>query len=119
MGEVICLMVGRAIPNNSVIKKFGAQLSVLQQDNTSSIRLEVNGERSSTKQTHHTNIRHFYVTDKVRSRDVVVVYHLTKEMVADYLTKPLNGTPFRTHLNTIIRLDEISIAQYKAQYHSD
>ena len=36
------------IPNDSVKKKLGVQLSVLQQENTSNIRLEVNGKRSST-----------------------------------------------------------------------
>ena len=70
----------------------------------------MNGKGSSTKQTRHINIRYFYVTDKVRSGDVVVVCHPTKEMVADYLTKPFNRTPFRTHQNTIMGLDKISIS---------
>ena len=56
------------------------------------------------------------MTDKVRSDDMVVIYHWTKEMVSNFLTKPLNGTPFRTHWNTIMGLDKILIAQYKAQY---
>ena len=34
------------LPIESVIKKLGAQPSVLQQDSTSSIRLEANGKRS-------------------------------------------------------------------------
>ena len=66
------------IQTDSTIKKLGAQPSMIQQDNTSSIRLEVNGKRYSTKRIRHINIRYFYVTDKVRSGDVVVVYHLTK-----------------------------------------
>ena len=63
-----------------------------------------------------SNIKYFYVTDKVRFGDVVVVYHPTKEMVADSLTNPLTGTLFRTYWNTITGLDKISIARYKAQY---
>ena len=104
------------LPHDSIVKKLGAKPSVLQQDNTSSIRLEVNGKRSSTKRTRHINIRYFYVTDKVKSGDVVVVYHPTKEMVSDYLTKPLNGTPFKSHRNTIMGLTEESNAYYKLQY---
>ena len=89
---------------------------MLQQDNTSSIQLEVNGKKSSTKQIRHINIRYFYVTDKVKSGDVVIVYHPTKEMVSDYLTKPLNGTPFKFHCNTIMGLTEENNTYYKTQY---
>ena len=39
------------LPMRSIIKKLGSQPSVLQQDNTSSIKLEVKGKRSSTKRT--------------------------------------------------------------------
>ena len=56
------------------------------------------------------------MTDKVKSGDVVIVYHLTKEMVYDYLTKLLNGTPFKSHRNTIMGLAEESNAYYKLQY---
>ena len=45
------------LPTKSIIKKLIAQPSMLQQDNTSSIRLETNGKRSSTKRTRHINIR--------------------------------------------------------------
>ena len=76
----------------------------------------MNGKRSSTKQTGHFNIRYFYVTDKVKSGDVVIVYHPTKEMVSDYLTKPLNGTPFKSHCNTIMGLTKESNTYYKMQY---
>ena len=104
------------LPHDSIVKKLGAKPSVLQQDNTSSIRLEVNGKQSSTKRTRHINIQYFYVTDKVKSGDVVIVYHPTKEMVSDYLTKPLNGSPFKSHRNTIMGLTEESNAYYKLQY---
>ena len=47
---------------------------------------------------------------------MVIVYHPTKEMVSDYLTKPLNGTPFKSHRNTIMGLTEESNVYYKIQY---
>ena len=102
--------------DDSIIKEIGAQLLVLQPDNTSSICFEVNGKRSSRNWTCHINIRYFYVTDKVWLGDVVIVYLPTKDMVADYLTKPLNGTHFRTFGNAVMGLGELSIGQYKAQY---
>ena len=80
-----------------IIKKLGAKPSVIQQDNLSSIWLDTNGKISSTKRTRHINIRYFYITDKVRSGDMVIVYHLTGTLVEDFLTKPLNGTLFKSH----------------------
>ena len=49
----------KTIPDDSVIKRLGAQPLVLAQDNTSSIHLEVTGKRSSTKRTDLINIRYF------------------------------------------------------------
>ena len=80
-----------------IIKKLGAKPLVLQQYNTSDICLETNRKRSSTKKTRHINIRYFSVTSKVRSGDVVIVYHSTGKLVGDFLSKPLNGTPFKNH----------------------
>ena len=75
--------------------------------------------RSSTKRTRHLNIRYFYVTDKVRFGDVVIVYHSTKKLVGDFLTKPLNGTPFKNHRNTIMGVNDGDIIHYKAKYEQE
>jgi hypothetical protein len=40
-----------------------------------------------------------------------VIYHPTKQMVYDYLTKPLQGSLFRTHRNTIMGHNEDSIGK--------
>ena len=56
------------------------------------------------------------MTDKVKSGDVVIVYHPTKEIVSDYLTKPLNGTPLKSHCNTIMGLTKEYNTYYKMQY---
>ena len=104
------------LPIKLVIKKLGSQLSVLQQDNTSSIRLEANGKRSSTKRTQHINIRYFYITDKIKSGDIVVVYHPTGKLVGDFLTKPLNGSLFKNHRNAIMGVDEDTIENYRMIY---
>ena len=107
------------LPTKSIIKKLGAQPSVLQQDNTSSIRLEANGKRSSTKRIRHINIRYFYVTDKVKSGDVVILYHPTGKLVGDYLTKPLNGTQFKNHYNTIMGINDKAIEYYRVKYENE
>lgn len=68
--------------------------SVVYQDNMSSILLEKNGKASSSKRTRHMNIRYFFICDRVKSGEINVDYCNTNEMLADYLTKPLQGTKF-------------------------
>ena len=94
------------LPVKLISKKMRAKSSVLQQETSSSICLEANDKRSSTKRTSYINIRYFYGTNKVRSGDVVIVYHPIGKFVGDYLTKPLNRIPFKNHYNMIIKVDD-------------
>ena len=68
--------------------------NILYQDNKSTILLENNGKQSSSKRTRAINIRYFFITDQVKKGNVMVEYLPTKEMVADYFTKPLQGKLF-------------------------
>ena len=61
----------------------------------SSILLERNGKASSGKRTRHINIRYFFITDRVNMKEVEIEWCPTKEMVADSMTKPLQGSHFR------------------------
>ena len=45
-----------------------------------------------------------------------MVYHPTGKKVGDFLTKPLNGSPFKNHRNVIMGLDENAIEYYKEKY---
>ena len=40
--------------------------NIVYQDNMSSMKLEINEKRSSTKNTRHMEIRYFFVTDNIR-----------------------------------------------------
>ena len=91
--------------------------NILNQDNTSSIRLEKNGKSSSTKRTKHINIRYFFITDRVKKGEVSIEYCPTDDMIADYFTKPLQGSKFRKFRNTILGIDEKEYHQYKKDYH--
>jgi hypothetical protein len=68
--------------------------TVLLQDNKSSILLEKNGRASSGKRTRHIDIRYFFVADRVANGELRIEYCPTGDMVADYFTKPLQGTAF-------------------------
>jgi hypothetical protein len=68
--------------------------TILNQDNQSTIKLADNGKASSGKGTRHINIRYFFITDRIARKEIAVQYCPTKEMVADYFTKPLQGELF-------------------------
>jgi hypothetical protein len=67
----------------------------LLQDNQSSILLERNGRASSGKRTQHINICYFFITDRVNMKEVEIEWCPTKKMVANFMTKPLQGSHFR------------------------
>ncbi len=56
--------------------------------------LEMNRRASSSKCTRHIEIRYYYVADRVAKGDMRVVGCPTDEMIADFLTKPLQGKAF-------------------------
>jgi hypothetical protein len=68
--------------------------NILYQDNKSAMLLETNGRASSSKRTKHINIRYYYVADRVAKGDLRVVWCPTDKMIADFLTKPLQGKAF-------------------------
>ena len=69
--------------------------SKLEQDNQSTIRLLKNGRKSAGKQSRHIAIRYFFVADRIKAHNVTVRYCNTAMMLADYLSKPLQGRSFR------------------------
>jgi hypothetical protein len=68
--------------------------TVMHQDNKSTILLANNGRASSSKRTRHINIRYYFVTDRISGKELRLEYCPTKQMVADFFTKPLQGQLF-------------------------
>jgi hypothetical protein len=83
--------------------------SIVYQDNQSAILLEKNGRASSNKRTCHINIRYFFITERIANNEMSVQYCPTKEMTADFFTKPLQGAPFRTFCDEIMNVDPMSV----------
>jgi hypothetical protein len=67
--------------------------ATLEQDNQGTIAAIKNGAPSSDR-SRHINIRFFWVSDRVKERDVQVQYVPTEFLLADLLTKPLQGSRF-------------------------
>jgi hypothetical protein len=64
------------------------------QDNKSMILLEKNGKASSSKHTKHINIWYFFITNHVDKGDLSLVWCPTRDMIGDFMTKPLQGALF-------------------------
>ncbi len=90
---------------------YGVTQNLLLQDNQSSILLERNGRASSDKRTGHINIRYFFITDRVNMKEVEIEWRPTKEMVADFMNKPLHGSHFRRLCDLIMGTTSIKKAK--------
>ena len=89
----------------------------LAQDNQSQIRMASNGKSSCSSNSKHIAIKYFWVIDRIKNGNIEIVHCPTKQMIADYFTKALQGIPFHTfrrvmmewdHISTIFNKDEVS-----------
>ena len=85
---------------------YGINDNILYQDNQSAMLLEKNGRASSSKRSHHINIRYFFVTDHISAGELNVTYCPTLNMIGDYFIKPLQGSLFRKFQNIILGIME-------------
>ena len=83
---------------------YKAEQTILNQDNTSAILLKKNGRESSGKNSRHINIRFFFIKDRIKNGDLEVNYCPTDDMIADYMTKPLQGAKFYRFRKLIMNL---------------
>jgi hypothetical protein len=67
--------------------------STIYQDNQSTIAMVKNGKSNSAR-TRHIAIRFYFVADRVASKEINIEYMRTGDMIADILTKPLQGQLF-------------------------
>jgi hypothetical protein len=84
---------------------YNISQNILYQDNKSAILLEKNGKKSSSKRTRALNIRYFYLTDQAEKGNVLIEYCPTGEMIADYMTKPLQGQQFEKFKSLIMGME--------------
>ena len=69
--------------------------NTIYQDNKSAILMEMNGRNSCTGNSRHIDIKYFFVKDRVDKKEVRIEYIPTHIMLADYFTKPLQGSSFK------------------------
>ena len=72
--------------------------------------LERNGKTLSSKKTRHIDIRYYFITDHIAQGKMSLAYCPTDAMVADYFTKPLQGTKFRKFCTMIMNYQDPALA---------
>jgi hypothetical protein len=78
--------------------------ATVYEDNQSAIKLAENG-RSNSSRTRHIAIRYFFVSDRIKAGEIKVEYLKTTDMIADILTKPLQGALFRRLRSLLLNWD--------------
>ena len=86
---------------------FEVSNNILFQDNESTIKLAKNARMSSGKQTRHIEVRYYFVTDQIQRDRLKVSYCPTGDMLADFFSKPLQGSLFRKFRNAILNVSEL------------
>jgi len=74
---------------------YPLQENIVYQDNQSAMKLEINGRKSCSKRLRHIHIRYFCIKDLVDKELVEIKFYPTQKMIADFFTKPLQGSLFR------------------------
>ena len=85
------------------------------QDNTSAEKILKNGWKSVGSRSRHIDIKTFFVTDRHKSGEIMVERCPTTEMVADYFSKPLQGSLCHAMRRVIMGYESYkSLQKYKA-----
>jgi Reverse transcriptase (RNA-dependent DNA polymerase) len=74
---------------------------IIEQDNQSAMAMMERGQAIGPT-SKHINIRYFWLTDRQRENEVVFMYRKTEDMTSDILSKPVQGSLFRKHRDTLL-----------------
>lgn len=83
---------------------YEVKMNVFYQDNESAMRMERNGTASCGEKSRHINIRYFFIKDVILRENIDIEHCPTEMMVADFYTKPLQGSLFRKMRDYIMGL---------------
>ena len=81
---------------------------ILAKDNESEIRMLVNGKASCTSNSKHVAIKYFWCTDRIKNGNISVRHCPTEKMLADFMSKPLQGKLFITFRKVLMGWVHIS-----------
>ena len=82
---------------------YDVDKNVLYQDNKSTILLENNSKKISSKQTRALKIRYFFLTEQIEKVNLSIEYCPTLDMIGDFMSKILQGKMFQKFYKLIMR----------------
>ena len=65
--------------------------------------------KSACKNSRHIKIKYFFITEKIKIKEMKTIYCPTKEMTGDFFTNPLQGLLFVTHRNDVLGIKQDDI----------
>ena len=64
--------------------------------------MEQNGKASCGQRSRHIDIRYFFITDHSKRHSIDIIHCPTADMLADFFTKPLQGSLFRKFRSVLL-----------------
>ena len=72
--------------------------------------------RSVGKGSRHVRIKYFFIADKVKNKELEILYCPTGEMIAGFYTKPLQGALLFKHRDCMLGINAGDIPLYRKTY---
>ena len=88
----------------------------LYQENASTILLEINGMLSVGKGSRHIKIEYVFIIDNIKGCGLKIMRYPTEDMNADFYTKPLHGSAFTKHRDSLRGINPTDMPLYIKQY---
>ena len=112
-----CKFQVKDYPIDHSLKQLGCK-NLAKQDYSSTTKMAKGGRRTCGKRTRCIEIKfsYFYITEKSKDGLIVMPYSLIKEMVSNYLLKPLQWSLFSLHCNVIIGNTNYEYDRYELEY---
>ena len=101
-------ILSQALWTQSFLRNQGYKVKngLLYQDNQAAMLIQNNGVLSRRRRSRHIDIRFFFIKDRIDRGEMEVAFCGTNDMIADFLTKPLQGEKFAKFRNMILGLDD-------------
>ena len=80
----------------------------MAKDNKSEIKLLNNGRDSCTWNSKQIAIKYFWITDRIKDGKIIVEHCPSEQMIGDYMSKPIQGSLFKTFRGLLMGWTHIS-----------